>query len=200
MIRNLFLIGAFLLLAGQAAAQKSNLDTARDLFSVTFVQSLEAGSEADCRSRLESRKLLYQSKDAGALEPLRLIVEGHRLICERLRIESEVARLRSERSRLLTEVERLNALWRSSGAEDFAGRDRSQQIMLADVSGLEKTEERLNVVAADLRGEAIRILRLSVSDIERHTPQEKEVMRVAIDAEAQKSIFDGFRELLPKVT
>lgn len=181
-------------------AQQLDAEANAIKFSEDFARSLDAGTEIDCRSRLESRKTLYKSANAGVLEPLRLVVEGHRLICERLRIESEVSRLRTEKSRLLSEVDRLNALWHSSGAKEFPGRDRSQQIILADVQGIEKVEQRLSIVATDLRDEASRILRLSVNDIGRHSSEEKEVMKLAIDAEAQRSIFDGFRDLLPKLS
>ena len=197
MIREL--IVSLSLLSGTAHAQQLEENSVANEFAQGFVNSLSSGSEADCRSRLDSRKLLYQNENAGTLKPLRLVVEGHRLICERLRIEAEIDRLRSEKSRLITEVDRLNALWRSAASEEFLGRDRSQQIMLADVRGIEKVEQGLKVVVDDLHEEAIRILRLSVADVGRYSSQAKEVMRLAIDAEAQKSIFDGFRALLPKL-
>lgn len=188
-----------ILLPSISVAQDVSGVPASEYFAQNFVQSLDTGSEADCMSRLSSRKLLYQNANAGDLDPLLLVVEGHRLICERLRIEAEIRRLGSEKSRLLAEVERLNALWNLSGSKEFPGRNRSQKIMLSDVRGIEKAEKRLWIVAEDLQQEAGRILRLSVDDIARHRPAEKEAMRVAIDAEAQRSIFDGFRDLLPKL-
>lgn len=44
----------------------------------------------------------------------------------------------------------------------------------------------------------MRSLRRSVLKISEQSPEDQELIRLAVDAEAQKSIFETFRDLLPK--
>ena len=183
--------------SGVTAQQTAIYERAQD-FSITFIASLEPESEVECRAALLERKTRYADVGAGSLKPLLLILEGQRLVCETRRLGSEVERLAGERGRLLSEVDRLNEDFRLSGLSPFPGHDRSQQVMLADVRGIETTIRTLEIVQRSLQQESDRILRLAVADAAALSESNGQLMRVAIDADAQKSIFDSFRDLLPK--
>ena len=186
-----------LLPSGVTAQQTPTVEWAH-AFSNTFIASLQPESENDCRAALLERQTRYASVGAGDLKPLLLVLEGHRLVCEARRVESEVERLQAERTRLLHEVERLNEDFRSSRLSPFTGHDRSQQIMLADVRGIETTLQTLGTVIKSLQQESDRVLRLAVADAAQLSEDNGQLMRLAIDADAQRSIFDSFRDLLPK--
>ncbi len=186
------------LLPSGVAAEQTNADERASVFSTTFMATLRPESEQQCRAALLERQTRFASVGAGDLKPLLLVLEGHRLMCEARRVESELNRLQGERTRLLGEVDRLNEEFRISGLSPFVGHDRSQQIMLADVRGIETTLQTLDIVRESLQQEADRVLRLSVADAKQLSEDKGQLMRLAIDADAQRSIFDSFRDLLPK--
>lgn len=186
------------LIPSGVTAQQSDADKRADVFSTKFIATLRPESEQQCRDTLLERQTRFAAVGAGDLKPLLLVLEGHRLVCEARRVEAEVERLQGERTRLLKEVDRLNEVFRTSGVSPFEGHDRSQRVMLADVRGIDTTIQTLGVVTETLQQEAARVLRLAVADATQLSEENGQMMLMAIDADAQRSIFDSFRDLLPK--
>ncbi|WP_249690732.1 hypothetical protein [Stappia sp. WLB 29] len=177
-----------------AEAQESAAD-----FAAGMVARLGQENHAACVRSLADEK---QKVDVvvGALgfrsATLNLALEGKRLVCEARRLSEEAGRLEAERGRLLAEADRLDAEWElavraNPGAfTDYKGRDRSQMLLRRDAGIIQGTIDRLASVASDLNDEAIRLIRLSLSDYEQLSKPHQDQLAASLDAQTQYELLE----------
>lgn len=171
-----------------------------------FVTKLSSMTVAECNADREQRSERYARAGAGDLLPLQRVVEAQRLVCVSLTLQSEHSRLEGEAARLEAEIMRIESEWKRDHERDpdkypdFAGRDRSQKIMAADIRGIRGAQAGLKASVDQLRGEATRLLALSVEDAVELDEDDLGRLQLAADADDMKSIFDRFREFMPPKT
>lgn len=167
-----------------------------------FLQTISQGGESGCRGDLASRQDAFLAAGDGDLKPLTMILEAQRLQCESLRLGHEVERLAVEIERLAAEDARIEAIWMRDyaaapkDAEDYPGRNRSQLLIRADQRAIQTTISALESTQDNLEAEALRVLLLAKDDLSRLTAEQREQLRIALDAGARHSIFDLFRQTL----
>lgn len=169
----------------------------------SFVAQLGVADAAECNADRERRAAKYASVGAGELLPLLRVVEAQRLVCVSYSLQEEHDRLNREAERLEAEIARIEGDWRRdhelnpSKYPDFAGRDRSQKIMAADVRGIRGAQQGVQASIDQLRRESERILGLAVQDAAELDDDELKLLQFAADADDRKIIHDRFREFMP---
>jgi DNA-binding response OmpR family regulator len=175
-----------------------------EAFSNEFLAGNLFASEAECRARLLQRRTNFSQMGADELAPTGFVLEANRLICEALMHQEAIPLHRAEAARLSAEAQRLDEVWRRDraadpvGVVDFQGRDASQQQLRSDARRQLETAHTKGFIIADLQAEADRLLRLAIKDFGRFDPQSKRTMLMAADADGEKSLQEGFRDLLPQ--
>jgi len=107
-----------------------------------------------------------------------------------------------EAERLAAEDARIETIWLRDHAaapkdvEDYPGRNRSQLRLRADQRAIKTTIGALESTQDNLESEALRVLLLANEDLSRLTAEQREQLRIALDAGARHSIFDLFRQTL----
>jgi hypothetical protein len=168
-----------------------------------FVVQLGVTSAAECNADREERAAKYASVGAGDLLPVLRIIEAQRLVCTSFNLQEEHDRLEGEAARLEVEIARIEGNWRRdhernpSKYPDFAGRDRSQKIMEADVRGIRGAQQGLKASIDQLRAEADRLLALALQDASELDVAGMKLLQYAADADDRRIIHDRFREFLP---
>ncbi|ARE85547.1 hypothetical protein ROSMUCSMR3_04104 (plasmid) [Roseovarius mucosus] len=194
--------------AGLASAAVAEPDV--EQVAAAFANEFRAGnlfvSEAECRARLSQRHATFAQVGGDKLAPTAFVLEANRLICEALMHQEAIPLHRAEAARLTAEAQRLDQIWRRDraadpvGVVDFPGRDASQQQLRSDARWQLETAYAKGFIIADLQAEADRLLRLAIEDFGRFGPQSKRTMLMAADADGEKSLQEGFRDLLPRAS
>lgn len=186
-----------------AAVAQSEVEQVAMAFSEEFRAGNLFASETECRTRLSQRLATFTQVGAEKLAPTGFVLEANRLICEALMHQEAIPLIRAEAARLSAEAQRLDDTWSRDNAADpagvvnYAGRDKSQQQMRRDARKQLEIAHAKGFIVADLQAEADRLLRLAIQDFGRFGPKSKSLMLMAADADGEKSLQEGFRDLLP---
>jgi hypothetical protein len=187
-----------------AAVAQSEVEQVAEAFASEFRAGNLFASEAECRVRLSRRHTTFARIGAERLAPTGFVLEANRLICEALMHQEAIPLLRDEAARLSAEAQRLDEVWSRDrladpvGVVDFDGRDKSQKQLRRDARTRLEIAHSKGFIVADLQAEADRLLRLAIQDFGRFGPQNKGIMLMAADADGEKSLQEGFRDLLPQ--